>query len=45
MIAEAVEREERKRAKWELAAATGSAYALLESLAASDGYSEPRSRE
>ena len=43
MIGGGLEREERKRAKWELAAATGSAYALLTSIAAAEGYSEARS--
>ena len=48
MIGEGVEREqeerdERKREDWEQAAATGNAYALLASLAASEDYSEARS--
>ncbi len=38
------EREERRREKWELAAASGSAYTLLEGLAAREGYSEARSQ-
>ena len=44
MIGEAVERsDERKREDWEQAAATGNAYALLASLAASEDYDAARS--
>jgi len=37
------ERDERKREDWQQAAATGNAYALLASLAASEDYNEARS--
>jgi HD-GYP domain-containing protein (c-di-GMP phosphodiesterase class II) len=43
MIADGLEHEQRKREDWQLAAATGSAYALLESLAAGEDYDAARS--
>jgi HD-GYP domain-containing protein (c-di-GMP phosphodiesterase class II) len=43
MTADGLEHEQRKREDWQLAAATGSAYALLESLAAGEGYDAARS--
>ena len=40
LIGEQLEREERRRKEWELAAASGSAFELLGGLAARDGYTE-----
>ena len=40
LIGEQLEREERRRKEWELAAASGSAFELLAGLAVRDGYTE-----